>query len=89
MLRRVSKLVRARGSRKILGQELKLIKHDQRHEELLEKYDFLVFSVRKNKEGLEDAKERHEAQKERREDANANQRTARGIVAHLPKNGNR
>ena len=89
MLRQVSKLVRARENRKTLGQELKLIKHDQRHEELLEKYDFLVFSVRKDKEGLEVAKERHEAQKERREDANANQRTARGIAAHLPKNGNR
>jgi hypothetical protein len=55
----------AKESGKSLGQELKLIKSDQHHQELLEKYDFLGFFC-----------------SNRQEDANANQRAARGIFAH-------
>lgn len=74
-----------------MGQELKLIKHDQHHQELLGKYDFLgVFCFAKIKKDWKMSRKRTaKAQRERREDANANQRTARGIVAHLPKNENR
>jgi hypothetical protein len=76
-------------SRKSLGQELKLIKRDQHHQELLEKYDFLGFSVRIDKRKDWKSQKNGRKRKERREDANANQRAARGIFAHLPKNENR
>jgi hypothetical protein len=75
-------------SRKSLGQELKLINCDQHHQELLKEYDFVGFSVRIDKRRTGNLKNGRK-RKERREGANANQRAARGIFAHLPKNENR
>jgi hypothetical protein len=49
-----------------LGQELKLIKRDQHHQELLEKYDFLGFSVRIDKRRTGNLKEWQKAQRVKR-----------------------
>jgi hypothetical protein len=68
-------------TRKSLGQELKLIKRDQDHQELREKYDFIGFSVRIDKRRTGNLKGMAESAK-REEKTQMRTKEQQGVSSH-------